>query len=108
MEKAIREDQVEILEYNFTRVSKNPDRATLDLIAAEAGLSVEEVLVSNHVFNFKYNNFHLEVIHSFLDHVSPMLPLSNKLFLLIASHHLLGLESASLSRTYGRGMRISL
>ncbi|XP_063152747.1 homeodomain-only protein [Candoia aspera] len=46
VEKAIRlrEDQVEILEYNFTRISKNPDRATLDLIAAEAGLSVEEVL----------------------------------------------------------------
>ncbi|KAG8130280.1 hypothetical protein E2320_016871 [Naja naja] len=43
-EKAIREDQVEILEYNFTRISKNPDSATLDLIAAEAGLSVEEVL----------------------------------------------------------------
>lgn len=69
-EKAIREDQVEILEYNFTRISKNPDRATLDLIAAEAGLSVEEVLVSSHVFNFKYNHLHLEVIHSFLDHLS--------------------------------------
>lgn len=36
------EDQVEILEYNFSKVNKHPDPTTLCLIAAEAGLSEEE------------------------------------------------------------------
>lgn len=36
------EDQVEILEYNFSKVDKRPDPTTLCLIAAEAGLSEEE------------------------------------------------------------------
>ncbi|XP_006167763.1 homeodomain-only protein isoform X1 [Tupaia chinensis] len=36
------EDQVEILEYNFCKVNRHPDPATLCLIAAEAGLSEEE------------------------------------------------------------------
>uniref|UniRef100_A0A4W5RXD7 Homeodomain-only protein n=1 Tax=Hucho hucho TaxID=62062 RepID=A0A4W5RXD7_9TELE len=36
------EDQIKILEENFTRVSKHPDRSTLMLIAAESGLTEEE------------------------------------------------------------------
>ncbi|ELV11091.1 Homeodomain-only protein [Tupaia chinensis] len=40
------EDQVEILEYNFCKVNRHPDPATLCLIAAEAGLSEEETQVS--------------------------------------------------------------
>nr|XP_056704841.1 homeodomain-only protein [Euleptes europaea] len=38
------EEQREILEFNFNRVNKHPDPATLCLIAAEAGLSEEETL----------------------------------------------------------------
>uniref|UniRef100_A0A8D0DLX4 Homeodomain-only protein n=1 Tax=Salvator merianae TaxID=96440 RepID=A0A8D0DLX4_SALMN len=38
------EEQLEILEYNFSKVNKHPDPATLCLIAAEAGLSEEETL----------------------------------------------------------------
>uniref|UniRef100_A0A674I9A2 Homeodomain-only protein n=1 Tax=Terrapene triunguis TaxID=2587831 RepID=A0A674I9A2_9SAUR len=40
------EEQLEILEYNFSKVNKHPDPTTLCLIAAEAGLSEEETLVS--------------------------------------------------------------
>ncbi|KAM9457230.1 homeodomain-only protein [Clarias gariepinus] len=36
------EDQLRVLEDNFTRVGKNPDGTTLLLIAAECGLSEEE------------------------------------------------------------------
>ncbi|KAM9413292.1 homeodomain-only protein [Salvelinus alpinus] len=36
------EDQIKILEENFTRVSKHPDESTLMLIAAESGLTEEE------------------------------------------------------------------
>ncbi|XP_053462186.1 homeodomain-only protein [Nycticebus coucang] len=36
------QDQLEILEYNFSKVDKHPDPTTLCLIAAEAGLSEEE------------------------------------------------------------------
>ncbi|XP_043112400.1 homeodomain-only protein [Puntigrus tetrazona] len=36
------EDQIKVLEENFTKVSKHPDDATLMLIAAECGLSEEE------------------------------------------------------------------
>lgn len=36
------QDQLEILEYNFSKVNKHPDPTTLLLIAAEAGLSEEE------------------------------------------------------------------
>ncbi|XP_003224689.1 homeodomain-only protein isoform X1 [Anolis carolinensis] len=45
-EKAVSptEEQVEILEYNFNKVNKHPDPATLCLIAAEAGLTEEETL----------------------------------------------------------------
>ncbi|KAG6922972.1 HOP homeobox [Chelydra serpentina] len=39
-------EQLEILEYNFSKVNKHPDPTTLCLIAAEAGLSEEETLVS--------------------------------------------------------------
>ncbi|XP_066470041.1 homeodomain-only protein [Tiliqua scincoides] len=35
-------EQLEILEYNFSRVDKHPDPTTLCLFAAEAGLSEEE------------------------------------------------------------------
>ncbi|XP_073196099.1 homeodomain-only protein isoform X1 [Lepidochelys kempii] len=38
------EEQLEILEYNFSKVNKHPDPTTLCLIAAEAGLSEEETL----------------------------------------------------------------
>lgn len=41
------EEQLEILEYNFSRVNKHPDPTTLCLIAAEAGLSEEETQVSD-------------------------------------------------------------
>lgn len=40
------EDQIKILEENFTRVSKHPDESTLMLIAAESGLTEEETAVS--------------------------------------------------------------
>ncbi|XP_052005673.1 homeodomain-only protein-like [Xyrauchen texanus] len=36
------EDQIKVLEENFTKVSKHPDETTLMLIAAECGLSEEE------------------------------------------------------------------
>ncbi|KAJ8262528.1 hypothetical protein GJAV_G00167450 [Gymnothorax javanicus] len=36
------EDQIKVLEENFTKVSKHPEQATLMLIAAECGLSEEE------------------------------------------------------------------
>ncbi|XP_062840815.1 homeodomain-only protein [Trichomycterus rosablanca] len=36
------EEQLRVLEENFTRGSRNPDGATLALIAAECGLSEEE------------------------------------------------------------------
>ncbi|XP_061108297.1 homeodomain-only protein [Conger conger] len=36
------EDQVKVLEENFTKVTKHPDEATLMLIAAECGLSEAE------------------------------------------------------------------
>ncbi|XP_041127997.1 homeodomain-only protein [Polyodon spathula] len=36
------EDQIKALEENFLKVSKQPDEATLMLIAAECGLSEEE------------------------------------------------------------------
>lgn len=39
------QDQLEILEYNFSKVNKHPDPTTLLLIAAEAGLSEEETQV---------------------------------------------------------------
>lgn len=42
------EDQIKILEENFTRVSKHPDESTLMLIAAESGLTEEETAVSVH------------------------------------------------------------
>lgn len=40
------EDQLRVLEENFSRGGRNPDGATLALIAAECGLSEEETLVS--------------------------------------------------------------
>ncbi|XP_071776357.1 homeodomain-only protein [Centroberyx gerrardi] len=36
------EEQIKMLEENFTKVSKHPDGTTLMLIAAECGLSEEE------------------------------------------------------------------
>ncbi|KAK9963751.1 hypothetical protein ABG768_006917 [Culter alburnus] len=36
------DDQIKVLEENFTKVSKHPDETTLMLIAAECGLSEEE------------------------------------------------------------------
>ncbi|XP_056328658.1 homeodomain-only protein [Danio aesculapii] len=39
------EDQVKVLEENFTKVSKHPDETTLMLIAAECGLSEEQTAV---------------------------------------------------------------
>lgn len=39
------EDQLRVLEGNFTRGNRNPDCTTLELIAAECGLSVEETKV---------------------------------------------------------------
>lgn len=41
------DDQIKVLEENFTKVSKHPDDATLMLIAAECGLSEEETAVSS-------------------------------------------------------------
>ncbi|KAH1169537.1 homeodomain-only protein isoform X1 [Mauremys mutica] len=38
------QEQLEILEYNFSKVNKHPDPTTLCLIAAEAGLSEEQTL----------------------------------------------------------------
>ncbi|XP_048851898.1 homeodomain-only protein-like [Brienomyrus brachyistius] len=35
------EDQIRVLEENFSKVTKHPDKATLTLIAAECGLSEE-------------------------------------------------------------------
>ncbi|KAM3937296.1 homeodomain-only protein isoform 1-T2 [Leptodactylus fuscus] len=35
-------EQLEILEYNFNKVCKHPEQATLMLIAAEAGLTESE------------------------------------------------------------------
>lgn len=40
------DDQIKVLEENFTKVSKHPDETTLMLIAAECGLSEEETAVS--------------------------------------------------------------
>ncbi|XP_056624871.1 homeodomain-only protein [Triplophysa dalaica] len=42
VEMDLADDQIKVLEENFTRVSKHPDDATLMLIAAECGLSEEE------------------------------------------------------------------
>ncbi|KAL2077698.1 hypothetical protein ACEWY4_027202 [Coilia grayii] len=36
------EDQIKVLEENFTKVTKHPDETTLMLIAAECGLSEED------------------------------------------------------------------
>uniref|UniRef100_A0A8C5LNX7 Homeodomain-only protein n=1 Tax=Leptobrachium leishanense TaxID=445787 RepID=A0A8C5LNX7_9ANUR len=36
------QEQEDILEYNFSNVSKHPDETTLMLICAEAGLTKEE------------------------------------------------------------------
>lgn len=44
------EDQIKVLEENFTKVTKHPDETTLMLIAAEVGLSEEDTAVSTHVF----------------------------------------------------------
>ncbi|XP_059372768.1 homeodomain-only protein [Carassius carassius] len=41
-EMHLEEDQVKVLEENFTKVSKHPDDTTLMLIAAECGLSEVE------------------------------------------------------------------
>ena len=41
------EDQINLLEENFTKVSKHPDGTTLMLIAAECGLSEEITAVSS-------------------------------------------------------------
>ncbi|XP_019626046.1 PREDICTED: homeodomain-only protein-like, partial [Branchiostoma belcheri] len=38
----ISDDQERILEYNFGHLTKTPDGITLEIIAAESGLSVEE------------------------------------------------------------------
>ncbi|XP_050804318.1 homeodomain-only protein isoform X2 [Gopherus flavomarginatus] len=38
------QEQLEILEYNFSKVNKHPDPTTLCLIAAEAGLTEEQTL----------------------------------------------------------------
>ncbi|XP_071398157.1 homeodomain-only protein [Centroberyx affinis] len=38
------EEQIKLLEENFTKVSKHPDETTLMLIAAECGLSEEETM----------------------------------------------------------------
>lgn len=40
------DDQIKVLEENFTKVTKHPDETTLMLIAAECGLSEEETAVS--------------------------------------------------------------
>jgi len=40
------DDQIKVLEENFTKVSKHPDETTLMLIAAECGLSEAETAVS--------------------------------------------------------------
>ncbi|KAL7849853.1 hypothetical protein SRHO_G00192020 [Serrasalmus rhombeus] len=39
---ALAEEQLRVLEENFTKVTKHPDQVTLVLIAAEAGLTEEE------------------------------------------------------------------
>lgn len=44
------EDQIKVLEENFTKVTKHPDETTLMLIAAEVGLSEEDTAVSTHIF----------------------------------------------------------
>lgn len=44
------EDQVEILEYNFSKVNKHPDPTTLCLIAAEAGLTEEQTQVRTQAY----------------------------------------------------------
>ncbi|XP_056093005.1 homeodomain-only protein [Rhinichthys klamathensis goyatoka] len=41
-EMRLADDQIKVLEENFTKVSKHPDETTLMLIAAECGLSEEE------------------------------------------------------------------
>ncbi|KAJ8382346.1 hypothetical protein SKAU_G00031240 [Synaphobranchus kaupii] len=38
------EEQIKVLEENFTKVSKHPDEATLMLIAAECGLSEADTM----------------------------------------------------------------
>ncbi|XP_053312230.1 homeodomain-only protein [Spea bombifrons] len=38
------QEQLEILEYNFNNVSKQPDQTTIMLIAAEAGLTEEKTM----------------------------------------------------------------
>lgn len=44
------EDQIKVLEENFTKVTKHPDETTLMLIAAEVGLSEEDTAVSTYIF----------------------------------------------------------
>ncbi|MGH0156313.1 UNVERIFIED_CONTAM: hypothetical protein FKN15_038730 [Acipenser sinensis] len=41
------EDQIKVLEENFLKVSKQPDEATLMLIAAECGLSEDDTAHAN-------------------------------------------------------------
>ncbi|TSK87425.1 Homeodomain-only protein [Bagarius yarrelli] len=44
------EDQLRVLEENFSRGGRNPDEATLALIAAECGLSEEETRARTHSY----------------------------------------------------------
>ncbi|KAG8594973.1 hypothetical protein GDO81_001380 [Engystomops pustulosus] len=41
-DNGLSKEQIEILEYNFNKVCKHPEQATLMLIAAEAGLTEQE------------------------------------------------------------------
>ncbi|KAG9486524.1 homeodomain-only protein [Eleutherodactylus coqui] len=41
-DNGLSKEQIEILEYNFNKVCKHPEDATLMLIAAEAGLTEQE------------------------------------------------------------------
>ncbi|XP_077137091.1 homeodomain-only protein [Ranitomeya variabilis] len=41
-DNGLSKEQIEILEYNFTKVCKHPEHTTLMLIAAEAGLTEQE------------------------------------------------------------------
>ena len=45
-QRGLAEEQLRVLEENFTKVTKHPDQATLMLIAAECGLTEEETAVS--------------------------------------------------------------
>lgn len=59
------EDQLRVLEENFSRGGRNPDGATLALIAAECGLSEEETLVGFCFFQYKksqLSNFYLNYL----------------------------------------------